>query len=101
MVASERAQRVPRNLRVEMAMVIDEAGRDRLTLNVDHPRRGPCQLPDLGDLAVRDRHVSPERGQAGAIDDASIFTQQVVSHHRLSFQTRSRGTSSRSEATPR
>ena len=42
-------------------------------------------LADLGDLPLADRHISPEPGRAGTIDDGSVLNQEVVSHRVTSF----------------
>src|SRR6185312_4522289 len=79
-VAGERAERVPRDLGVVMAMVVDETGRDGLAADIDGLLGGARQLADLDNLAVLDRHVAVERGHARTVDDAAVLDQHIVGH---------------------
>ena len=56
----EGAERVPGDLRVVMAMIVDKAGADRAAVGVDRLRRRAGELADLGDLAVLDPDIAAE-----------------------------------------
>src|SRR5262249_11255710 len=79
----EGAERVPGNLRVVVAMIVDKAGADRAPVGVDRPRGRAGQFADLGDLAVLDADIGPEARHAGAVDDAAVLNQQVIRHRAL------------------
>ena len=79
-VARERAQRVPGDLRVVMAMVVDKARRHDEALGIDGACRRPRQFADLDDLAVLDPDIAAERRRARAVDDAAVLDQQIVGH---------------------
>ena len=79
-VGRERAQRVPRDLRVVMAVIVDKAGRDDLPRGVDRALGRPAQLADLGDLAVLDADISAKRRHSGAVDDPAVLDQQIIRH---------------------
>src|SRR6516225_4592301 len=84
-VAGERAQRVPSNLSIVMAVVIDEPGCDDPALGIDRPLGGPAQFADLGDLAVLDRDIAAERRHSRAVDDAAVTDQEIIRHGYLPF----------------
>ncbi len=83
-VAGKRAQRVPGDLRVVMAMIVDKAGGDDAAGGVDRALGRAAQLADLGDLAVFDADVALERRHARAVDDAPVLDQQII-RHRYTF----------------
>src|SRR5439155_15411046 len=76
----EGAQRVPGDLGVVMAMVVDKAGRDGAAIGVDRALRRARQLADLDDLAVLCRDIGAKRRHPRAIDDEAVFDQEVVCH---------------------
>src|ERR1700736_3296550 len=80
MLGRECAQRVPGDLRVIMAVIVDKAGCDGAALGVDRARRGAAQLADLDDLAVLDADIAAERWHPRAVDDQSVLDQQIISH---------------------
>ena len=80
MLRRERAQRIPRHLRVVMAMVVDETRRHREPIGVDRPCRRAIDFADFDDLAVLHCKVAAECRHPRAIDDAAITDQQVVRH---------------------
>src|SRR5262249_42630526 len=82
-VAGEGAERVPGDLRVVMAMVVDKARRDDAARSVDRARRRTGQFADLDDLAVLDRDIAAIGRAAGAVDDAAVLDQQVIGHRLI------------------
>src|SRR5205807_4296452 len=76
----EGAERVPGDLRVVMAMIVDKAGADRAAVGVDRLRRRAGELADLGDLAVLDPDIGAEARHAGTVDDAAVLDQQIIRH---------------------
>src|SRR5262249_42882008 len=84
MVGRERAQRVPGNLRVVMAMVVDKARGHSPPCCVDRPFGRPAQFAEFGNLAVLDTDIAPERRHPRAVDDAPVFDQQII-RHRFPF----------------
>ena len=80
MVTGKGAQRVPGDLRIIMAVVVDEPRRDDPALGVDRPVGGTAQFADLGDLAVLDPDIAAETRHPRPIDDAAVLDQQIVRH---------------------
>src|SRR5437016_12674670 len=80
MVARERAERIPGDLRVVMAMVVDRARRDDLAADIDGLPGGARQFAGLGDLAVLDRNIAAERRHPRAVDDQAVLDQHVIRH---------------------
>ena len=76
----ERAQRIPRHLRVVVAVVVDETRRHRQAIGIDGARRRAVDLADFDDLAVLDAKVATEGRHPRAIDDAAVTDQQVICH---------------------
>jgi hypothetical protein len=76
----ERAQRVPGDLRVVMAVVVDKAGGDRAAVGIDDLVGGAGELADLGDLAVLDPDIAAERRHARPVDNEPVLDQQIVCH---------------------
>ena len=83
-IAGIGAQRIPGDLRVVVAVVVDETRRHDGALRIDDARRGAAQLADLGDLAVLHRDIAAECRHARAIDDAAIADQQIIGHRLVS-----------------
>jgi hypothetical protein len=79
-MAGVGAQRIPGDLRVVVAVVVDEARRDGPPIGLDDLPRDAAQAPQLHDLAPRHGDVAVEGGPTGAVDDASIPDEQVVTH---------------------
>ena len=84
-VAGKRAERIPGDLRIIVAMIVDKARRDDAAVGVDRARRRPGQFPDLDDLAVLDRDIAAIGRSARAIDDTTVLDQQIISHPDRSF----------------
>src|SRR5882724_8858900 len=80
MLGREGAQRVPGDLRVVMAVIVDKAGRDGAALGVDRAPRRTAQLTDVDDPAVLDADIAPERGHPRAVDNKTIPDQQIIPH---------------------
>src|SRR6516225_5035587 len=72
-VRGERAQRVPSDLRIVVAMVVDKARRDHPALGVDRAFGRAAQLADLGNLPAFDADIAAESRHAGAVDDPAVF----------------------------
>src|SRR5262249_26340300 len=71
----------PRDLRVEMGVDVDEAGRDELAARVDHlGRRKLIVASDADDAAIRHRDVGLEAWATAAIDDEAATDDQVGTH---------------------
>src|SRR5262249_51486029 len=82
-VAGRRAERVPRDLRVEMGVDVDEAGRDELAARVDHLGcRAPVVASDADDAAVGHRDVGLEARATAAVDDEAATDDEVWAHGR-------------------
>jgi len=79
-VAGERAERIPQDLRVVVAVVVHEPGCHDPPVGLDGPSRRPVEAPQLRDLAPHHPDVTVEGGPTGAIDDATVFDQEVVGH---------------------
>ena len=54
-IAGEGAQRVPGHLRIIVAVIIDEAGRDHQAVGINGARGGIAQFADRDNFAVADR----------------------------------------------
>src|SRR5215469_18587305 len=80
MVAGIGAQRVPGDLGVIVAMVVDKPGRHDPASGVDRPPGGTGQFADLGDLPVLDRDIAAEGRHSGAVDDAAVADQEIIRH---------------------
>ncbi len=67
---------------VRVGMDVDEARSYDQPGSIDHPCRLGCgEVADLrnsGDLAVLNRHVRPDSGRAGAVDDRSSADDEIV-----------------------
>ncbi len=88
-VAGIGAQRIPGDLRVVMAMIVDKARRDDQPRGIDRAPGRPRQFADLDDLAVLDRDVGAEGRPAGAVDNAPVLDQEVIGHRFLLVPLRS------------
>src|SRR5262249_10590087 len=75
-----RAERIPEDLGVVVAVVVHEPGRYDPAVGLDGSPRWPVETPQLGDLAPHHADVAVEGGPTGAIDDATVLDQQVVGH---------------------
>src|SRR4029453_5550063 len=74
------AERIPHDLRVVVAVVVDEARRDDPPVRFDGLTRGSAEPSQLDDLSLRDADVAVEGGPAGSVDDASVLDEEVVGH---------------------
>src|SRR5882672_1941278 len=71
---------IPRELRVEMRVNVDEPRRDEQPARVDHLAGVPVVTPDGGDaIAARD-DVGLERCAAAAVDDGAALEDEIGSH---------------------
>ena len=89
MVAGEGAERVPGDLRIVMAMIVDKAGADHSAFYVDRLAGRAGQFAHLDDLAVLDRDIAVKGGHARAVDDPAVLDQDVI-RHRISSSPMSR-----------
>ena len=81
MQVRRRAERIPGDLRVEMRVDVDEAGRDELAARVDLlARRGRRTLPTAVDAVAVDDDVRLERRRAAAVDDRASANDQIGFH---------------------
>ena len=83
-MAGVGAQRVPHDLRVVVAVVVDEARRDGPAVGLDGLARGAAETPHLDDLAAGHGDVAVIGGPTRAVDDASVLDEQVVEPCRCS-----------------
>src|SRR5262249_55438581 len=81
-VARWRAERVPRDLRVEMRVDVDEARRDELAGRVDHLARGTIIATDAGDAVPNHCDVGLEPGTAAAVDHEATANHEIGTHGR-------------------
>src|SRR5262249_13160202 len=79
-VGRKRAQRVPGDLGVVMAVIIDKAWGHNLSLGVDRTFGRTAQLAELDDLAVFDPDVAAKRRHSRAVDNTPVLDQQVIRH---------------------
>ena len=61
--------RVPGSLPVEVGVGVDKTWRHDQPVGIDLTRCPACHLPDVGDLAVLDRHIAGKRRGTGPVDD--------------------------------
>src|SRR5260370_29395960 len=80
-MAGVGAQRVPGDLGIVVAVVVDKPGRDGTAVGVDRPLGRTAQFADLDDLSVFDRDIAAESRHPRAIDDAAVTDQQIIRHH--------------------
>src|SRR6185312_498309 len=71
---------VPAQLRVEVGVRVDEAGRDDAAVGVELVATGVVDCAHDGDDAVVDRDVGAHRGGARAVDDGAAADHEVVGH---------------------
>ena len=84
MIAAAGPDRIPRQLRVEVGVDVDEAGRDQPVGGIDHPgRRADDVGSDVDDLVVDDRHIGHSRRRARAIDHRPTANEHVERTHQL------------------
>ena len=76
----ECAQRVPGDLRVVMAVIVDKPRRHHPAGGVDGFLGRAAQFADFDDLAVLDADIAAKHRHARAVDDAAVFDQQIVRH---------------------
>src|SRR4029453_12601156 len=74
------AERIPHDLRVVVAVVVEEARRDDPPLRLRCLARGSAWPSQLDYLSLRDANVAVEGGPAGSVDDASVLDEEVVGH---------------------
>ena len=83
--ATRCPDRIPRNLRVQVGVDVDETRGHEAPFGVDLP---PAHLldttvverGDLGDHVTGDRDIAQERGRAGAVDDGTSSDDDLRSH---------------------
>ena len=69
---------IPRELRVEVRVDVDEARCHREAVGVDGARAAATDPADFDDAVALDRDVAGERVGSGAVDDRSALDHQVV-----------------------
>src|SRR5262245_43290982 len=79
-VAGVGAERIPHDLGVVVAVVVDEAGGNDPPVRFDRLARGPAEASELDDLPLGDTDVTVKRRTSGSVDDASVLDEQVVGH---------------------
>ena len=84
MPADRRQIRIPADLRVQMRVQIDEAGRNGETVGVDLFSSLGRDLADLANDSVLDGDVAAERFAAGAVYDAAAADHDVMRHGKSS-----------------
>src|SRR5262245_32588920 len=67
------AQRVPPDLSVEMSVKVDNAWRQRKTVDVQYARGRLVDSSDCDDPSVANRQIRNKRGHPGAIVNPSVF----------------------------
>jgi hypothetical protein len=85
-IAGIGAQRVPGDLRIVMAVIVDEPGRDDAAVSVDRLLGGTAQFADLDDFSVLDRDIAAERRHPRTVDDTAVADQQII-RHRYPFSS--------------
>ena len=75
MFGRERAERVPGDLGIVMAVIIDKTGSDGATLGIDRARRSAAQLTDVDDLAV----LMPTSPRNAGIPEPSTISPFLIS----------------------
>ncbi len=76
--ARRGAQRVPRDLGVEVGVDVDEAGGDEPAGGIDGARRRPLHGADVGDHAVGDGNVGADRRCSGPVDHGPSGDDDIV-----------------------
>src|SRR6266436_10366103 len=80
MLKREGAERVPGDLGVIVAVIVDKAGSNGAALGVDRAHRGAAQLADVDDLAVLDADIAAESRHSRAVDNQPVLDQQIIRH---------------------
>src|SRR5262249_48587949 len=80
MLWREGAERVPGDLGVVMAVVVDKAGGDGTALGVDRAACRSAQFADFDDLAVLDADIASKSRHPRAVDNQPVLDQQIVRH---------------------
>ena len=70
--------RIPSDLRVEMRVNVDEAGRDRMSCRVDFLATLGIYLPNARDRVSVDRDIRRETRSTAPIDNASISNHEIM-----------------------
>jgi hypothetical protein len=78
--ARRRADRVPRELGVEVGVDVDEARRHQLAVRVELAVTAPVDGADRRDAVSVDRHVGGDGLGARAVDDLPVPDDEIVSH---------------------
>ncbi|MBK8017389.1 MAG: hypothetical protein IPK20_12175 [Betaproteobacteria bacterium] len=73
-----REMRIPRDLRVVVRVVVDDAWSQREAARVDAFPGLPEMAPHTANHAVRDGDVCREAGSAGAVHDQGVFNDEIV-----------------------
>ena len=81
--ARRRAERVPGDLRVEMGVDVDEAGRDQLAARVDHLAGGTVVASDAGDAIADHGDVGLVARTTAAVDDEAAADHEIGTHGRV------------------
>ena len=59
------------------------AGRDHEAIRINGAGGSSPQFADRDNFPFGDPDVAPERGHAGAIDDAAVLNQEIIGHGRF------------------
>src|ERR1700756_1579876 len=82
MPTCDRAVRIPMNLGIVMGVQVDIAGSHNLSGSIEHLAAiATIEPADLGDFAVFDPDVGLVAGDAGAVDNHSVFDNGVELSH--------------------
>ena len=79
--ARRTADRIPGELRVEVAVDVDKAWCDQTARRVDAALRTASELAYLGDAPVDDGDVGAARRRAAAVHHRAVLDQDVVAAH--------------------
>ena len=84
-VAGGGAVGIPGDLRVEVGVSVDEAGRDDQTVGIELFLALLGDASNRGDAVAGDADVGLIAGSAGAVDDGSAANHEVVGHGVVAF----------------
>jgi hypothetical protein len=79
-IAGEGAQRVPGDLRIIVAVIIDEPGGDDKAIGINGTGCGVPEFAERDNFAVADGDVTTEGRDPGAVDDSAVFDQEIIRH---------------------
>jgi hypothetical protein len=79
-VARERSEGIPEDLRVHVGVAVDEARRDDVPVGVDVLGTSFANAPDGGDAVADDADVGAIGVEAGPVDDGAVADHEVIGH---------------------